>query len=1055
MVVDQFEECFTVLDDAERSVFIDRLLDAFTAGRLRWLALAIRGDYYADCALDPRLAGLVGPHTMLLGPPNRAELIRMVEGPANVAGLRLEPALSEAVVADVAAEPSPLPLLSHALLETWRRRRGDRLTLADYRAAGGALGAIAASAERVFTSELGTTEQRLARNLLLRLVDPGGDRTATRTPADLSELRAAYGPAVDGVLDVLVAARLVVVDENRVELAHEALVDAWPRLRHWLDDDRERLRTIRHLSTAAREWRQRGSPDADLYRGARLDAAIAFDDGGEMLTPTEHEFITASIAGRDSERRTLLRTNRRLRRLLIAAVSGLVIAVIGGALAVVQQQAATRARRRADSDRARAEQTLRSTQITQLADNARTLASTNIDLASLLALEAVRLEERADTLGGLEDVLRAVPAVSAAIQLSGLPAEATFGASSLDGRQAVFVAPGELVPVALPSFTASAPIPIADVTSVAISPHNDRLAVITRDGVETADLQSGQIGPLLAAGNLTTMMWTDDTHLAAGALGGGLDLIDVAAQVVQTVNTNLDVPDQVSLTVASDSTTQLIATAPQVKFSPSFPLVLRNSLTGQPIGPPIDVPAGGPTSLQFQPGGHLLAIGTLDEGVLMFDIQARAFVDTPTRSLLSATPTFSPDGRRLAILDNGGAIAVYDASTWRPVLSRIGQDAHAGSVARFSPTGDQLYLTRDRQTLVLDLDGRQPLATPPFGQPGLKAGAVRSDGRQVFGMSFATNADNSTWSSIAYDPDTGHQTGARAGAVFSFSGDQTWTMAVDGQGRLAATTPDGAVLGVSAFGRHGNEPVAQSRDGSLLVTAQPDQLVTWFERTPGMTTVATGVVANGTTLTGLTLSDDGRLVARVGTTDSPSGQLVDITDVASGKILSRLTLPSEPAITITAFASDAQKLAIGDDGGNIGVLDIASGRFDPQQFRGIRGAVTSALGFTPDGARLLAAGTDGTIWWWDVASHQPIGEPITTDLQGFLAGNSDALNYDSTMHHLLIASSDGLRLWNFDTTTWPAIACERAGRNLTQEEWRRYIPAGEPYHVTCPQYPTS
>ena len=130
--------------------------------------------------------------------------------------------------------------------------------------------------------------------------------------------------------------------------------------------------------------------------------------------------------------------------------------------------------------------------------------------------------------------------------------------------------------------------------------------------------------------------------------------------------------------------------------------------------------------------------------------------------------------------------------------------------------------------------------------------------------------------------------------------------------------------------------------------------------------------------------------------------------------------------------------------GGIAVLDVASGRFESQAFRGLRGQ-NFYIGYNDDGSALSAQGTDGSAWWFDVATRQPIGSPIPS-----LPGPVGA---DLRMRHLVTKTDKGLRFWNFDMATWPAIACTRAGRNLTRDEWARYLPTGEPYHATCAQYP--
>jgi transcriptional regulator with XRE-family HTH domain len=147
LIVDQFEEVFTLCHDtAERARFIDLLLTArHPESRLRVL-LAVRGDFYGRCAEHRELADALRDANLLTGPMSRTELRDAVVKPATAAGLTVERALTTRLVEEIADAPGGLPLLSHALLETWRRRRGKTLTMAGYEAAGCLDGAIAKTA---------------------------------------------------------------------------------------------------------------------------------------------------------------------------------------------------------------------------------------------------------------------------------------------------------------------------------------------------------------------------------------------------------------------------------------------------------------------------------------------------------------------------------------------------------------------------------------------------------------------------------------------------------------------------------------------------------------------------------------------------------------------------------------------------------------------------------------------------------------------------------------------------------------------------------------------
>jgi hypothetical protein len=167
-----------------------------------------------------------------------------------------------------------LPLLSHALLTTWQQRAGDRLTVAGYQLTGGIHGAVASTAERVYTS-LDSAGQRAARRVLLHLVRVGEDGEDTRRRGDRDRLLGEGADRWPGTvaLQALAAARLLTLDREAVEITHEALLWAWPWLREWIESDRAGLRVHQRLTEAAESWERQGRRTDLVYRGAPLASA--------------------------------------------------------------------------------------------------------------------------------------------------------------------------------------------------------------------------------------------------------------------------------------------------------------------------------------------------------------------------------------------------------------------------------------------------------------------------------------------------------------------------------------------------------------------------------------------------------------------------------------------------------------------------------------------------------------------------------------------------------------------------------------------------------------
>ncbi|WP_349239347.1 hypothetical protein [Streptomyces sp. CC224B] len=338
VVIDQFEEMFTLCPDpAERAEFIDRLLIVRDpASRLR-IVIALRADFYGRCAEHRDLADTLPCCSLLVGPMSPAELREAVVKPAQAAGMIVERDLTARLISETKDEPGGLPLLSHVLLETWRRSRGRTMTTEAYEAVGGLHGAIAHTAETVH-AQLTPDQAELARALLLRLITPGEGAADTRRPAPRAELDLAAAPGdVDRVLERLARARLVTLDDDTVDIAHEALITGWPRLHTWIEDNRERLRLHRQLTDAARTWQELDHDPGALYRGTRLATIEEHWASSQQhsLTPLERDFLRASTAARSRA--------HRLRRSLIAVVSVLVVlASIAGALALQEHRASQR-----------------------------------------------------------------------------------------------------------------------------------------------------------------------------------------------------------------------------------------------------------------------------------------------------------------------------------------------------------------------------------------------------------------------------------------------------------------------------------------------------------------------------------------------------------------------------------------------------------------------------------------------------------------------------------------------------------------------------------------
>lgn len=365
LVIDQFEEVFTqVTDEQVRAHFLEllRVAGSDSESRVR-VIVTLRADFYDRPLLYEGFGALIQQCTQVVLPLSTEEIKRTIVGPAERVGLQVAPELVAAIIADVQDEAGALPLLQYALTEMFERREGNYLTLKAYQDSGGVLGALARRAEEVY-STLSAELQEITRQVFMRLITLGEGTEDTRRRAHHSELTGINAAQNDlqTVLDAFGRYRLLTFDhdletrEPTVEVAHEALIREWQRLREWLDQSRNDIRLQRILGNAAQDWVESGQDASYLLRGARL---VQFEEWQQdttlSWTTTESEFLQASIAERqhqeqlEQERQAHeARLNRRARQRLQVIVALLLVASVVGALLTLaifdQSQQAARER---------------------------------------------------------------------------------------------------------------------------------------------------------------------------------------------------------------------------------------------------------------------------------------------------------------------------------------------------------------------------------------------------------------------------------------------------------------------------------------------------------------------------------------------------------------------------------------------------------------------------------------------------------------------------------------------------------------------------------------
>jgi WD40 repeat protein/class 3 adenylate cyclase len=1098
LVVDQFEELFTICEDSqERERFVDALLAAVGAPGARTSAIVVlRADFYGHAASIPALAAALETNHVLLGPMREDELRAAVERPARHVGLRLEPGLADAVVADVLDQPGGLPLLSHALLETWKARTGRTLTLGAYRGVGGARGAIARSADAVL-EEMDPQQRAIAARIFLRLVEVGEGTEDTSRRAELRELNPSGDPEVASVLQQLVDARLLTAGASTVEIAHEALIRSWPQLREWLDEDREGLRLLGHLRTSAHEWERLGEDPGELQRGARLAATLDWvDDAHPTLDDVERRYLDASRAAEEAEleaaheqSRRDARSKRRLRGLLAAAAVLLVGVVLAGLLAVRQRNRADSAAHDALVQASRANaaaddanrQARRADAAARLAEarrlRAEALAVDDYDQALLLAVEGRHLDDSRDQqrnlLATIERSADAIAVIRSEtdefLDLGFTPDGTTLLASGIGFPPRI-----SKYGVTTRKREASIASPGARSVSSAVSP-DGRIAVMSESAGDHFELHLVDVAtfkvigaPLLAFEDaLTRLSFSPDGRYLAGLpfndqTGAGLapaiafvwDLAKGGEPIVQhpfsAENVRRDIvflPDSKRILVAGTDGTAIVDIA-----------------SGTQVGH-ID---GAHAPIAISRDGRTLAAALDRQGLTigLFDLpfgQQRATLAGHREPI--ARLAFSPDGKTLASGADDRLVMVWDVASGERRAVYTGHATGVNALA-FSPDGKTLWSGgADHAIFVWDLQRADTLVhqIPPglAGVPALPFSStdmiISPDGRYVD----LPSADDGYF--VIRDVGTGAMSRPSAvedGFIDSFSPDSKRYVTIDDAGRLRVWDREtGAVLADSeGSGRvFANFPPGTKN----LFTSDGRHLVALQEDDSGVESL---VVLDATTLAPVggnpvPIGSDAR---RVGVTPDGRAAVVVVAprDHFETKVLlvdleTRRIVRSTPVEVLNdretnprnnTVAGDGRTVGLGALNGDVVVVDAVTGEVRPL-LQAHDGFVES-LTFAPGEATFVTTGIDGAVKLWDTATLDLLGSVLP------LGPNHRVRASFLAADRLLIVYDTGeIFEWNPQPDAWQEHACKVAGRNLSKAEWADLF-RDQPYRVTCPEFPS-
>ncbi|MFT3660911.1 MAG: hypothetical protein QM809_05805 [Gordonia sp. (in: high G+C Gram-positive bacteria)] len=1052
IVVDQCEELWTQNGPEGRAEFLADLTDRF-GGRPVVPVVALRADFYAPATEVPGLAEAFAQAQIVVPRMTEEQLREVIVRPAETVGASIDDDLVTLLLEDLRSPGSGgridagvLPLLSHALRATWEHSDGRRLTVADYLKTGRIGGAVEQTAEEVY-GDLPDDEQETARELLLAMINVD-EETVTRRPLRTDALS---GDAAHRVVESFAEARLFTLTDSQVQVTHEALLSAWPRLTGWIDADRERLLLQRRLRALSEPWEANGRPDDLLPGSARLEMFRPLVDGRDeaVIDRSGRRFLEAGYARVAANEAAERRRSRTLRTFAWSAAIFALVAVIAAVSAVVAGRSAVHQRN--DAERSRNETLSR-----QLAIQAGQMADRDPYLAGQLAMIAYRQAPTVEARSTLiETMSRGVPNLFSGRGGSLLLARAgsLLAAASKSGQVRLFRIGADGIERRIGDFTATEH---ADdrLGGVALSPDGKTLYLGGRGRVDRwnvadphAPVRERGLPGVRGDANALAIS-RDGRHLAAVQLGAGLQVWRQDGGAWRTV--------------AVDGPTGDVAGA--VAFSPDGRSLAVSSVhrhlnlwavDGDRLRPTADVDLGWRDNqlaqgLVYSADGRQLFVALRSRSVDVYDVADPA-APRKVRQLDGHTSYVG----ELALSDDGTRIVSTGADN-RILVHRLTGPAQAPEELATSVNSSSVVLVGDHLVVASD-DGRVqdwPPVSDSFRVGPKTVFQIPFDpsSRRVLAADTQTDGRITQWRFGDAGPErAGPDLLPPPGVVFvgsvvqSPGGDTAVLGSVSGTVYFADfSDPSQPRIVGSATGHPGlNETVDYNVKSGLAVTGGTDQRrLTIMDAADPARPRIVGTFDPGAGVWWAALSPDGRRVAVA--TDDGAVKLVDLSDPARPRAHPDPLKFGGSALSVRFDGAGRRLVATSEDKTSV-VVDVS----DPDRPRkiatmsGPAGQLYSAT-FSRDGSRVLAGGANSEIWVWRIDGDDVREEAV-------LRSYPDTV-YDVRFvgdDRILAAGAGGtVESWRLEAKGLVAEVCGPRGDQISRAEWATYVP-GIPYDPPC------